>query len=294
MENTDKFINKKLNSTQAVILNNLRETSLGPAIEGIKAVVGAGKMLRPRLIFRLGIATGVQEDILVRTAACVEMLHGASLLHDDVIDGGLIRRNLPSFWVQHGASGAILLGDLLVCRAFELIAETENINFIKVFSSMMREVCESEAEQELVPQHGGNAWEKCVFLARHKTGALFALSAYPCGGDDYDLCLALQEAGYMLGTAYQLADDLLDAYQDPDESDKTLGTDAREGKLTAAAVWEKEGVNPVKNIEKLCDSSLEMLSSWPHVQDALNDYIVNDLQPIMKKFTKGFSKVSKI
>jgi len=110
-----------LEETVKTIRGSLCETSLRTLMPCLEALTGGGKLLRARLLFRVGCGVGVDERTLVQAAAAVELVHAASLVHDDVIDGSVIRRHAPAFWVENGAAGAILVGDLLFCEAMRLL-----------------------------------------------------------------------------------------------------------------------------------------------------------------------------
>lgn len=172
---------------------------------------------------------------MIRAGAAVEMLHAASLLHDDIVDGGTRRRGAPALWVSEGARAAVILGDLLMSLAVECIQETLP-DRIPLLVATFREMCEAEVEQEFSLLGDDASWARCLSIARRKTGSLFGFAVACAGGDDARLTDALRHTGYALGTAYQLADDFLDTAPDPAAADKTLGTDQLGGKLTAASV----------------------------------------------------------
>lgn len=120
-------------------------------------------------------------------------------------------------------------------------------------------------------------------LARAKTGPLFAFVGYVCGSDDRQLSLALAEAGYLVGTAYQLADDLLDVIGDARVAGKTLGTDSRRRKFTLAATARHGQKGARERITELCGLALEHLDSWPCAQTAVDAFFVRDLQPVLDR-----------
>ncbi|MBI2437322.1 MAG: polyprenyl synthetase family protein, partial [Lentisphaerae bacterium] len=288
---SNKSFEHLLNDVRRAMANDLRQTSLAPLAEDLRGVLSAGKMLRGRLILHLGPATGLSESTQVLTAVAVEMIHAASLLHDDVIDGAELRRGAPTFWITRGMSGAILLGDLLVCRTFRLL----NAGCPQLVSPLLRfmeEMCDAETEQELLLRNSAPDWQKCVSLARRKTGSLFAFAGYACGQNDPDLCAALQEAGYAIGTAYQLADDILDAAGNQDVVNKTLGTDALNGKLTATLAWacpssarETRPESLSGYVRDLCATAGQTLRPWPAVQEAWNTYMEQDMAPVIMTMT---------
>lgn len=244
-------------------------------------IVGSGKMLRARLSIWMGKANNVDPEIYLRAGAAVEIIHGASLLHDDVIDGGLLRRGAPTFWKKHGTNGAILLGDLLVFKALNLLRAISQPHILAELIDMAGAVCAAETEQELVLRGSPGTWEECEQIARFKTGALFAFAAFAAGGDDVDLREALREAGFRIGTAYQLADDILDASGNIELAGKTLGQDDVRGKTTAITATRNAPKNPIDYVMQLCDSSKNLLDPWPTQKDSFDGFIKEYMEPIL-------------
>jgi geranylgeranyl pyrophosphate synthase len=265
-------------------------SSLGAAGEVVGLV--HGKMLRTRFAGKLAaaVATPPAGATLARACAAVEMVHTASLYHDDVIDSGLIRRARPTLWRTTGASAAVLIGDILLCEAMGLLLDTEGGRHVRPFVAKVSEVCLGEAEQEFVLR--GRQWdeETCLRIARAKTGPLFAFGAGVSGGADRDLCRALEEAGYRIGTAYQLADDLLDVLGREDVAGKTLGTDGARGKFTLAHA-SKEGRRSIAgHIARQCGSGLDCLARWPAARDTLAGFIACDLLPLFCRCELGLER----
>lgn len=277
-----------LTEVRRLILERLAGTSLRPILGDLKNALGAGKMLRARLALRVGPANHVPHAVLVGAAAAVEMTHAASLLHDDVIDGARLRRQAPTFWVEKGRAGAILLGDLLVYQALQIVQRAQE-TLVGPFIKMAGEMCDAEAEQELILRHAPPDWNKCLSLARRKTGALFAFPGYAAAGADPELRAALTEAAYAAGTAYQLADDLFDAFGDAATADKTLGTDAAHGKLTAVSACLDGQRDPRVTIDRLCATGDRLLAPWPSIRRAWDDYLRLDFLPSLRPLTAGFA-----
>lgn len=278
-----------LEAVRKLIAGALEATSLGSLLGELGTVLGGGKMLRARLALRVGAAAGVARDACLRAAAVTEMIHAASLLHDDVIDGGKLRRGAPSFWVNRGAEGAILLGDLLVCRAIALICESGEVAAVSAVVSFAGEMCDAESQQELLLRAQPADWETCVDIARRKTGALFAMAAHGCAGTDGGLRTALCQAGYAIGTAYQLADDLLDVCGYAAADGKTLGTDAAGGRLSAVSAAAGDGHDPAEYIADLCASAEAGLSRWPPVQAAWRVFVAEDVGPRISEIVERFT-----
>jgi geranylgeranyl pyrophosphate synthase len=236
-------------------------------------------MLRSRLVYRLGHALGTDAELMVYGSAAVEMIHTASLLHDDVIDGGVLRRGMPTFWVEKGPAGAILLGDLLLFKAIDLICRVADGRYTHDLVKLTGEVCEAESEQELILNGGDSKLEICQSIARRKTGALFAFAALIHGGDDEQREASLKESGYLLGTVYQLADDILDTRVDP-SCGKTLGTDAARGIVSAANLDEDQ---LLAHLETLKNEACRMLDGDEEALNGIRTYIYQDLQPAVDK-----------
>jgi geranylgeranyl pyrophosphate synthase len=266
-------------------LESLRQTALGPMLEDLSPSFIGGKMLRGRLTLLVGSACQTDRTALLQAAAAIEMTHAASLLHDDVVDDALVRRGVPALWRKKGVAGAILLGDLLVCHAMQLVHAIRQRPLGTVLVTLSAEMCNAEVEQELVARETTSTCEKSISIARRKTGSLFAFAATAAELQDEARAAALLEAGYRLGTAYQLADDILDASGKGVADGKDLGKDAKKRKVTAmtAKDWTPQAARQC--IEECCRSSLELLAPWPEVQGALREYLQAHFGPVVAMFT---------
>lgn len=234
-----------------------------------------GKMLRTHFGAALSLAGGHPAglDVLLKTCAAVELVHTGTLCHDDVIDQALMRRSCPTLWRSAGASTAVLIGDWFLCSSLELVMQAADGLYANAFLQKVREVCAAEIAQELV--HRGRQLDEatCLHLARGKTGPLFAFVGHVCGGGDRVLAAALQEAGYQVGTAYQLLDDLLDCHGAEPVAGKTLGTDALRSKDTMAQHGPTAPAITMDHVQRLCTSALDQVSAWPAVRAALAAFL---------------------
>ena len=208
-------------------------------------------------------------------------------MHDDVIDGGIIRRGATTFWKKHGTNGAILFGDLMMFRALSLLVESDRPDLLKELIDMTGEVCRSEAEQELILRGTPGTWKECEQIARFKTGSLFAFAAVAGGSGNVEEADALREAGFILGTAYQLADDILDASGNEEVSGKTLGRDAQRGKTTAITATAGAPTDPADYLFGLLKDASERLKPWDRLQAAWDGYMETEFQPIISKFVNA-------
>lgn len=244
-----------------------------------------GKMLRTRLASRLAENRQMPADraVLVRLAAAAEMIHTASLCHDDVIDDAHVRRSCPTLWRSAGRSAAILVGDLLFCDAMALVRDTAGGRHLPDVVAKLGEVVTAECEQELSLRGKPVDDPTCLRIARQKTGPLFALLSGACGGDDESLTAALTESGYRIGTAYQLADDLLDLVGAEAVAGKTLGGDARRSKHTLPVSPGQGRDAARRRVSQMCGSAVECLAHWPWARNALARYVKDDLLPVFRQ-----------
>jgi len=249
----------------------------------------SGKMLRSRLAARLteNSTTGPDQSVLKSACCATEMVHIASLCHDDVIDNGLIRRGFPTLWRITNPSGAILIGDLFLCEAVDMLLMTSAGRYTASFVSKIREICLTEIEQEIVLRGELLNEETAMRIARGKTGPLFGFAGFVSGGDDPDLSSALEEAAYRIGTAYQISDDYVDIAGDKHLTGKTLGSDIRRKKHTYPQFPGITDDLVCKTISALCQSALDCLAGWPRARQGLETYIRNDLQSVFNRVTPG-------
>lgn len=284
MENRVKIkVEEECDHARELMKSHLAASPLGDTAAQYMQSLGLGKMLRAKMVFRLGMATGADAKRLQYSAAAIEMTHTASLLHDDVIDGGSLRRGVPSFWVEHGVQGAILMGDMILFKAIQLIKEAGDEKLADELIGLTSEVCMAEVEQELVRRGVESEWDVCVGLARRKTGSLFAFGGYATGTDPA-MAAALKEAGYLVGTAYQLGDDIFDASGNTARAHKTLGSDSRRNKVTAATASSAGRNDAHQQIEELCREAGAQLDPWPDLRRKWDGFMEETIKPVLNDF----------
>jgi octaprenyl-diphosphate synthase len=198
------------------------------------ALTAQGKQLRPALVGLSANATGKIQDSHVTVAVIIEMVHLATLVHDDVMDEAVIRRGRPTLAAHWGNEISVLLGDCLFARALELAASLPTTEVCRAVSSSTKIVCTGEILQTLRKHSSRTRDEYLKFLAM-KTGELFALAcelgAYLSGARAREREV-LRSYGMALGTAYQIYDDCLDLFGSEGTAGKSLGTDLVKGKVT--------------------------------------------------------------
>lgn len=196
---------------------------------------GRGKMIRPGLVLLTAAATGGIKKEHITFAALLEMIHMASLIHDDVLDKAETRRDKPTPNALWGNELAVLLGDTLLSQAIVMGAEIGGGKFCKKMAVAMRDLCQGEVEQSTRLWDTEMSRADYYELIRKKTATLFAVAMSGAGylqGMDEEMVEHLNRMGNLLGTSYQIYDDCLDLTGSDEAAGKTLGTDAEKGKLT--------------------------------------------------------------
>ncbi|MBN1126304.1 MAG: polyprenyl synthetase family protein [Sedimentisphaerales bacterium] len=200
---------------------------------------GRGKMLRPALLLLSGQAMGTLTADHIELAAMIEMIHIASLLHDDVIDEADTRRGAPTANVLHGNEAAVLMGDFLLSRVFEVGVRCKDFEVLDILSRAALCLCQGELLQNIHRNSSCVSEEIYFQIIRGKTAALFSaacrIGSVAAGGDN-DTVQALADYGLNLGIAFQITDDLLDLVGSENKTGKTLGTDLVQHKLTLPVI----------------------------------------------------------
>ena len=194
-----------------------------------------GKRLRPALLLLTAQACGGIRPEHPKLAAVVEMIHTATLVHDDILDEALVRRHAATVNAEWGNESAVLIGDYLFTHAFHLAASLETTLACRWIGRATNLVCEGEMQQ--VANRGNlHLGERDYFeIVRGKTAELTAVScrlgAHYAGASP-EVVAAMDRYGRDLGVAFQIADDVLDLYGEERTTGKTLGTDLQKQKLT--------------------------------------------------------------
>lgn len=218
---------------------SIREQVRGfdPAVEPYIAYVcnTSGKHIRPALSILVGGATGGVNDDHVKLGVILELIHMATLVHDDIIDGADTRRMVPTANAKWGNALSVLLGDALFSHALTLATDFNSIDICRKVGRAAREVCQGEIIQSQRRFDLTFTKEEYFQIIGMKTGALFAAAsglAAKLSGQDEECEQRLSGYGMKLGTAYQIYDDCLDLVGSEEIVGKTLRTDLAKGKLT--------------------------------------------------------------
>jgi octaprenyl-diphosphate synthase len=208
-----------------------------PAIEGYVsyALGGRGKRLRPMMALLAGGATGEISSSHVDLAVIVELIHLATLVHDDVLDEADRRRNQPTVNARWGNSLSVLLGDCLFAHALTLSTKFEQAEISRTIARAASQVCSGEMIQTQRRFDLQLRVADYLRIVEMKTGWLFATAAElgaTISGADAAIIRLLRQFGMGIGTAYQIYDDCLDLAGNEVATGKTLGTDLKKGKFT--------------------------------------------------------------
>ncbi len=207
------------------------------AIDAMLKQIGlrSGKMLRPAMVLLVAKSCGNITESHIRIAAIVELLHAATLLHDDVLDEAQSRRRASTANRLWGNESAVLLGDFLLGKVFVMCSRLDRRDIAQVLSDTAVEICRGELSQNIQRRNFELTQSRYYEIIKDKTAALFSACCYVssvAAGDEEQRNLRLREFGLKVGMAFQITDDLLDIVGDEASVGKTLGTDLATEKIT--------------------------------------------------------------
>lgn len=218
--------------------NNLGEAS-------VYLTKAGGKMLRPALSLIVSEAVGGNRESALKTGAAIELIHTFSLIHDDIMDDDDMRRGLPSVHKVWGEDVAILAGDTLFSKAFEMIITSKNTTSeqnnkaLATVADACVKICEGQALDMGFEERFDVCEDEYIEMIFKKTGALIAAATKAgaiMGGADDDVIDAMYEYGRLIGLAFQIQDDYLDLASDEETLGKPIGSDIGKGKMTIIAI----------------------------------------------------------
>jgi geranylgeranyl pyrophosphate synthase len=203
-------------------------------------IAAGGKRLRPLLVCLAAGAPPPESDALVQAAVAVELVHGATLVHDDVLDGSDLRRGRPTVYAAGGRALAIATGDLLFSRAFAELTRWGSVEAVRILSRATGELAQGELMQRADAFDGTVSVDRYLERCRLKTAVLFRaaceLGALAVGGPVRELGLF----GEQIGLAFQLLDDVLDVTGPPERTGKPRGADLLDGTVTLPMILARE------------------------------------------------------
>jgi all-trans-nonaprenyl-diphosphate synthase len=248
--------------TSAISLFSPVEADLHLLTDNLKQLVGArhpilyaaaehlfgagGKRLRPAIVLLISRATMPDQDITPkhrRLAEITEMIHTASLVHDDVIDDSELRRGVPTVHSSFGNRVAVLAGDFLFAQSSWYLANLDNLTVVKLLSEVIMDLAEGEIQQGLNRFDATLSIEAYLEKSYYKTASLIANSSKAAGvlsGVSSETTKSLYSYGRHVGLAFQIVDDILDFTGSSDSLGKPAGSDLKSGNLTAPVLYALE------------------------------------------------------
>jgi geranylgeranyl pyrophosphate synthase len=240
-----------------ILVEDLLESTKSTEISALKrmldhALQARGKRMRPALVLLAGQFGDYNLNKLVPLGAAIELLHTASLVHDDVVDGAMSRRGRPTSNAIFDNAITVLLGDYMFANAAEMVTRTGSLEVTRLFALALMKMTSGELDQDAASFDVGRDIQQYLWRIGGKTAALFANATEGgamLGGCDEDTVAAMRVYGYSLGMAFQIVDDILDFNGNEEAMGKPVGSDLREGTVTLPGLLLLERYpkdNPIK------------------------------------------------
>ncbi len=265
---TEKYIRKALKTRQAI---------LSKGVEDLLAA--GGKRIRPALVLLSGQFGDYNRERLLPLAAAIEILHMATLVHDDIIDNANIRRGIPTVQARWGTDVAVFTGDFLLTRSFSLITQNVELDNMHKLSNVLKAICEGEIDQYVSCYDLDTSIRDYLKRIGRKTALLFAVScrvgAKESKCDPKD-AWNLWQFGKNIGMAFQIIDDILDFCGDVETIGKPLMADFSNGIFTLPLIYTIRDPDYRERVEKIikkgdftCDE-LRSVQRWAHESGGLD------------------------
>ncbi|MGB8644781.1 MAG: polyprenyl synthetase family protein [Anaerolineae bacterium] len=224
-----------------VLLRNYARAEFEPLMEVLEAAItSGGKRIRPALVLLAGRFYPQTDLNLYRLATAVELLHDATLIHDDLLDRSLLRRGVATISSRWSEKATVLAGDFLLAKTAKIAAEVGDLEVMKIISDVVVVICEGEIRQDFNGRRLSTDREGYYDRIYAKTASLFAScteSAAVLGKASEAERKLLRDYGYNLGMAFQIVDDVLDFVGMEREVGKPVGSDLRQGLATLPTIY---------------------------------------------------------
>lgn len=233
------YIQKGLDSVEQMMLRQVEDYH--PDLKSATALILAsgGKRVRPRIILLIGSMLNAEFETMVTLATAIEMLHTATLVHDDLIDGSLLRRGIPTLNSKWSPAATVLTGDFLFASASDVASKTNSVEVMRLIANTLMKIVNGEVDQ-LFSSRCITTVEEYYRRIYAKTASLFETSTHTAavisnvGRREVE---ALRKFGYELGMAFQIVDDILDYVGDESTVGKPVGGDLRLGLVTLPMLY---------------------------------------------------------
>jgi len=246
-----------------------------------------GKRIRPAITLLAGKFNNYDLDLLVPMATAVEVLHTATLIHDDMIDNSLLRRGNPTLNSVWDNGTTVLVGDYLFANSAELVSTTGNVRVMRLFAQTLMTICNGELRQIFSSGNWRETREDYYRRIARKTAGLFSMateSGAVLGGAPEEQVQALKNYGYNLGMAFQVVDDNLDFMGDEAKMGKPVGSDLLQGTLTLPAILFLEHYPENNPIRRSWENGHEEESLREAIAQIRNSSIIEDSFSTAKDF----------
>ncbi len=244
----------------------LVEERMNSQADGHHSAVGAalhhllssgGKRIRVVVTLLTGKMLGADSDKLITLAASIESLHTATLVHDDLIDGAMIRRGIPTLNAQWSPAATVLTGDFIFSKAAKLAAETGSVEVMRIFAETLATIVNGEITQLFSSKWVANR-EDYYHRIYAKTASLFEASASTAAilsGASTQIVTSLKQYGYEIGMAFQIIDDILDFTSEQTTMGKPVASDLRQGLITLPVLYYLENHPNDLEMRNILDSN---------------------------------------
>jgi heptaprenyl diphosphate synthase len=258
-------ISRDLSLVESELVKYAREsaTLLGQSSEHL--VRAGGKRLRPAFVLLSGKFFNYDPDRLVPLAAAVELIHMATLVHDDVIDCAPLRRGIPTVRARWGDQIAVYTGDYLFAQALRLVAKYGNDQIVRILSEVSLKMCEGEIEQIETSEKFDLSLRAYLRRNKRKTALLFSacclIGALASGAPGFAV-KRLGNYGYYLGMAFQITDDILDFTSSEEVFGKPVCSDLRQGIITLPVIFALRDPSVGRSLEEILVKKEKNESDW--------------------------------
>ena len=295
-DNIVKLIADDLSAVEAKLTENTASeySFVDMAVQHV--VEGGGKRLRPILVLLSAKACGYEGSDAHTLAAVVELIHVASLVHDDVLDEATIRRGRETLQTKWGNKVAVLVGDYLHARVLSmLVSRRADDPAMEILADTTQAMCEGEVIHAYKSGDFDITEEEYLKIISFKTGKLIAASCTlgaHLGTNDQQQTDALTTYGQQIGTAFQIVDDLLDFVEDPEKLGKNAFGDLREGKLTYPIIHTRKvcNDNEKQTLEKVLNPDTDETVAISFVEFLFQRY---DVEKHCLKIAQGYANRAK-
>lgn len=233
------IIQQSLDAVEKLMLSQAEDYH--PDLKAALTVIlsSGGKRIRPTIILLIGSLLNAQNELIIPLATCIELLHTATLVHDDLIDGSLLRRGVPTLNSKWSPAATVLTGDFIFATAANMATRTNSLEVMGLFSRTLMTIVNGEVNQ-LFTSHCSidiNDYYRRIYA---KTASLFETSTHSAAiisKVDARQIELLRKFGYEIGMAFQIVDDVLDYTGDQSTVGKPVGGDLRQGLITLPMIY---------------------------------------------------------